>query len=453
MNITEDHDKLKKVIKKLEIVFSKIDFEYGSDEMLSFIYKGNHYQLNIDMISSIAKKFGDFKQVEFDNSNYFAIKTSKADNLIQYIETNIDDFIENVYLKISTNINEKENYLIDLLNDENIQIDNKKSIILKVETKIKKLSTIDDPELYSILFEQNKLLPSWENLLYDYNTQNNDVGEEEVKTEPEISESSIGFINIIENAEELCKVKIPKEVNSVNVYGKFWKKLIQIDEIDHQSYDLITKSSPWWYDDLNFDELNENKINSLIINDCINSTALSFNALKESFNSLHILLFEKRKINYFKILDQLTFDSDDLELLLKSSILNNIEKLKILNICSEETITTNRNLKLLSSILLLDDSFVLSDIVMNALLLNNQIPVIERIKIFIKYSNKYDLSFIDSFLTSLKGNYSLITDTSLKARIPQNHDNWQLLTILMNKRYISSISEIDSDFRVNHYRK
>ena len=133
--------------------------------------------------------------------------------------------------------------------------------------------------------------------------------------------------------------------------------------------------------------------------------------------------------------------------------MNNSEKLKILNNCSEEIIITNSNLKLLSSILLADNSFIVSDNILDSILVNNQVPVKERLSIFNKNSSKYDLTFIESFLTNLGGNYAWITDTSSKARIPQDHDNWQLLSVLANKRYISSFSEKDSDFRVNHKRK
>lgn len=451
LNIIDNHDKLKRVIEELRISFSEIDFENSSDEMLSFIYKGNYYQLNIEMITSVIKKFGEFNQVKFDNSNYFAIKASKADQLIQYVEVDIEKYVENVYLKISTNVNEKEEHLIALLNNENIEINNRESIILLIETKITKLSTIDDSELYSILLENNKIIPSWENLLYDYNNQIIEEGEEEnVK---EISKSSIGFINVIQNAEELAKVKIPKEVNSVNLYGKFWKKLLKKDEIEDQSYNLITKSSPWWYGEFDFDNLSENKIKSLIDNICIWGTAKNFVSLKEIFNGLNIYLLEKRKSDYFKILDQLTFDSKDLELILKSSILTNSEKLKIYNSCSEETIITNNNLKLLSSILLLDNSFVVSDTVLTSMLTNSNVPVTERINLFVKNSIKYNLSFIESFLKSLGGDYLSITDTSKRAKVLKTDFNIQLLNVLVSKKYISSISEKETHFSVNHRTK
>ena len=451
LKITEDHHKLKKIIEKLRLKFCNVDFENSSHEMLEFVYIGNYYQLNIDIVTGVIKKFGKFNQVEFDNSNYYAIKASKAEHLIQYVDANIDEYIENVYLKISNNINEKEECLIDLLNNGNIELDNKESVISRSKTKITKLSTIEDSILYPILLDNNKLFPSWENLLFAYNNQVNEEGGG--KSEPEISESSIAFINIIQNAEELSKVKIPIEVNSINIYGTFWRKLLQKDEIEDQSYNLIAKSNPWWYSDLRFEEISDNKIKSLINNNCINPTIQSFNLLKEKSRGLNIYLLEKRRSDYFKILDQLTFDSDDLELILKSLLIKNSDKLVVLNNCSEETVMTDSNLKLLSSILLGDDSFFVGDNILNSILINRKVPVKDRVKLFIKNSNKFDISSIESFLKNLEGNYAWITDTSSKARIPKELDNLQLLSILVDKGYISSFSEKENDYRINHKRK
>ena len=104
LNITNNYPKLKKVIVELGLNFNEIDFENSPDEMLNFIYEKNHYELNIGMIASIIKKYGEFNQVEFDNSNFSSIKNSKADQLIEYIEKNINKYIEDIYLKISSNI-------------------------------------------------------------------------------------------------------------------------------------------------------------------------------------------------------------------------------------------------------------------------------------------------------------------------------------------------------------
>lgn len=450
LSTTDNYDVLKKVIQELFLVFEEIDFESSPDEMLDFIYENNFYELNPQMVASIIKKFGDFRQIEFDNSNYFAIKSSKADKLIEYIDGNTNDYISNVYLKISTNINEKEEYLIELLNNKNINVDNKVSVISQVLTKVTNLSDIADSELYSTILDNNRLVASWKNLLHEYQSQHNQEGEGDIKLT--ISDSTISFINSIENAEELSRVKVPAEVNNENLYGEFWKKLIQVDAIEDSSYNLITKSNSWWYSNLSFESLSVSKIKSLIDNNCINPIANSFNLIKERSDGLNIYLLEKRKGDYFKILDQLTFDSEDLELILKSATLTNLEKLKILNTCSEETIITDINLKALSPLIFADVTFTVADKILESIILNNKVPTSERLGLFIRNSDKYDLPLIESFLNNLGGDYARITDTSTKARIPRSQQNWELLNILTRKGYISSFSDKESDFRVNHKR-
>lgn len=452
LNISLNNRKLTEIIKALEIKFTSIDFNNSSDELLTYIYENNHYKLNVKMVTSLIKKFGKFNQVKFDNSNYQAIKDSNANQLIQYVENNINEYIENVYLKIETNINEEERHLTSLLNNEAITIGNKESIIISTKTKIKKLDSITYINLYPILFQNNKVKPFWENLLYAYNNQETQTNDDESEIELEISQFIIDFINIKDNAEELSKVKIPKEVNGENIYSVFWKKIIQIDEINDDIYEIITKSNPWWYKDLKFDEISDNKIKTLINNNCLNPSTDTFNALKENSEGLNIYFLEKRKSYYFKILDELDFESDDLELILKSVILTNYEKQQLLNRSTSETVITDNNLKLLSEIIIKDNTFIVEESVLKALLNSKNISVIDRIQLYNKNYNKFDNIFIDNYLENLGGNYAEITNKSKKAKIPNNKDNKILLNNLISKDYISSISTKDNSFIVNHKR-
>ncbi|OYX86521.1 MAG: hypothetical protein B7Y83_01120 [Flavobacteriales bacterium 32-34-25] len=447
LNSIENTTKLKNIIEQLGLLFSKIDFENSNDEMLTYIYQNNLYELDIQTIASIIKKFGKFNQIDFDNSNFYAIKNSEAKRLIQHLELNFEKYIENIYLKIPTNSNEKLESLIELLNETTLKIGNKELIISQVNTKIDKLSKITNDNLYEILLDNNKILATWENLLFAYNSEEFAEGEEE----KEILTSIINFINLLENAKNLSNTKIPKETD--NDYKVFWKKILESNEIENESYNLITKSSPWWYSTLKFEKLSQDKIISLINNTCISPTKESLNNLKEFFDGLNIKLFEKRKTDYFKILHELTFDSRDLKLILLSTALENPEKLKIINICSTDTIKTNANLQLIASILLKDASFTVDDEIIKSILINGSVPIDNRIKIFIKYSSKYDNEFIDSFLKSLGGDYADITNTSLKAKLKKTDEHRKLLDIIEHKNYISSYSEKEKHYMVNHKRK
>lgn len=453
LSLINDHTILKKIIKELNLKFNQIDFKNSPIEMLDYIYENNYYEINPKMITPIIQKYGVFNQVSFDNSNYAMIKNSKATRLIEQIDNNINDYIKDTYLQISTNLNEEEEHLIQLLNNKNLKIENKESVIKQVVTKISKLSTINDNNLSDILLNENGLVATWENLLYIYNNQAIILNENDEETEKEISKSCIEFINIIKNAEELSKTKIPKEVNAVNIYSIFWKKLIQIDDLNDHAYDLIIKSSPCMYSDLNFGNLSELKIKSLINYGLITPISASYIDLKENFEGLNILLFEKNRKEYFKIIDEIEFDAKDIELILKSETLNNTEKLKIIESSDDEHITTNLNLNLLTSILLGNNSFIINDEIIKKILLNNSVPALNRLKLFIKNSSKYEDSFIAVFLSNLDSNYSLINDRTQKAKLHKNNENLMLLRILQTKNYISSFSELNSYYRVNHKRK
>jgi len=457
LNIINNHDKLKSIIEVLKIKFKTIDFESAPEELLSFVYSNNYYHLNIDLVVSMIKKFGIFDQVEFDTSNYSAIKNCQAIRLIEYIDEYINEYVSNVYLNVIPNKNEKEVYLLKLINDKNLNFEYKEIIIKQTNTKITTLSLIESNTLYPLLLENSKLLPLWKNLLCDYNNQetNQDETDEDKaeKKEIEISKSSVEFINDIENAKELSKTKIPVKVDSKNIYGVFWKKLIQTNDIDDQAYNLITKSNSWWYSDLKFKALSESKIISLINSNCINPVEESFNNIKEAYKGLNILLFEKRKNEYLKILEKLIFDSEDLESVLKSTSLKNSEKQKVINSSLEENIKTDKNLQYLSSILLSDVNFTITDNILKAIILNGNVAILNKVKLFNKNADKYDLSFINIFLNKLGGNYEQIIYKNLKAKITKNDDNFRLLNILKDKGYISSFSDLDSHFRVNHKRK
>lgn len=443
LNITSNSDKLKNVITDLQLKFTDLNFENSPENILDFIYKNNHYEFNERIVRQIVKKYGEFEQVSFDNSNYSSLKNSKSDNLISYIEANIDNYIKNLYLKLNTNINEEQKAYLELLNHSDLSLKLKKELIKKVTTKISNISFIEDENLVSFIFENNKIEPKWDNLLFSF--QN---------SEDKISDSTISFINNIDNAIELSKVKIPTKVNDENIYGVFCKVLMQLNDIENKSYDLITNSIPWWYSDLNIGNLDEEKIHSLIQNRVISPTIESFESLKENYDELNIELLEKHKSIFIELIDELVLDTNDLELILKSTDLNNLEKIKFLETCSNDIIESNaENLKLISQLLLDDDSFQINELLLKDLIISKSVSIVNRIKIFNKNLFSVDEIFIEKFLISLSSNYEKITNKNKKAKVQDNSDNRELLNNLKDKNYISSFSKGLFGLRVNHKRK
>nr|WP_158837518.1 hypothetical protein [Polaribacter sp. L3A8] len=369
LNITSNNDKLISVISELQLKFIDLNFENSPENILDFIYENNHYEFNAKIVRKIVKKYGEFEQVSFDNSNYSSLKNSKSDSLINYIEANINDYIKNIYLKLETNINEEQKAYLELLNHSELSLKLKKEVIKKVVTKISDISPIEDANLLSYIIENNKIEPKWENLLSFF-----------IKSEDKILDSTIDFINNIENANKLSKVKIPTKVNDENIFGVFCELLILSNDIENKSFDLITNSIPWSYSGLNIANLDKEKVNSLIKNEVISPTIESFNILKEKYQTSAIELLEKYKSEFIKLIEELVLDENDLELILKSTVLNNIEKLKFLESCSNNTIASNfENFKLISQILLNDNSFRINEQLFNDLIINKNVSIVNNV--------------------------------------------------------------------------
>ena len=185
----------------------------------------------------------------------------------------------------------------------------------------------------------------------------------------------------------------------------------------------------------------------------IQPTADSFEFLKKEFDELNIFLLERNQKEFSKIIDEITFDENDIEMILKSSSINNIEKNKFLDKCSNEIILSNvENLKLISELLLEDDLFKTNEVIFKSLITSNSISINNRIKLFNKNLFSVDEIFIENFLKALSNRYEKITDKSKKAKIVDNPDNRELLNILKNKNYISSFSEGLFGLSVNHKR-
>lgn len=109
-----------KIIGTLNVKFTYIASPQNKwDSVLDTIYKGCHYVLNKENINFIMSEFGRFKYNISVYGLYSRAMESGCTELKDYIQSNINDFVSNVY--IGNNLpNEKDEYLIELINNEKI---------------------------------------------------------------------------------------------------------------------------------------------------------------------------------------------------------------------------------------------------------------------------------------------------------------------------------------------
>lgn len=445
-------EKLKEIISELGCHFEELDFTTSPEDLINYVYENWHYRITINNISNFIKKYGKFDQSKFDTSNYAAIMTSECKEVVDRIHNNISVYIENVYLKIETNTSEEEKYLIQLLNNEELEKRTKDEIISKTDTSIDLIRNIHDTAIYPTLLSESKINVKWDNLLHAYISLK-DLSEDD--TAPVLPKAVIDFINNGSHSQTLSETKTSKDGVLKSKYSGLWKSIIHSPEIREDSYELITKSCPWWYDNLDFENISKNKVKVLIKNICVSPNEISYEKLKENHDGLNIYLLETLKVHLLKLLDKIQFDSDDLELVLESQHLTTNEKSKILDQCEAEVITTATNLALITSLLISNESLKISDEILESILLESTIDSEKRLMLFNENETKYDNDFVESLIDSLDAKLSKINDKSIKAKIPKIETNKLFLKILERRGYISSYSDWKADkyYRINHKRK
>lgn len=435
--------KLEQIIARLNLKFVSIDIE-SPKFLLEYLFRNDYYDINVEMFRTMMSFNKEFEADEFEIANYGYILSKGYDYQIKYIHSNIDEYVEFVYLKLENNTKEKLEHYQQLLNSSDLDIVLKEEIIKKVETYIEDVSEIEDNSVVDLLFKHSKVKARWDNILHSFESE-----------EYKFSDGLIEYFNILQNAELLSKEKITtvKVGDELKNYSLCYA-IIYDNRINPNSYKILLTSIPWRYEKFETAKLSKDRIEILIEADKVDPTVLSYQYLKKNFNGTNILLFENSMGHFHGKMNEITIDSSDLNLVLKSTKLSNKDKFYILNNCDEDVlIEKSENLEIIAQLLLKDASNSISDNLKIQLLLEKGISQNDRLILYDRFKNVLLIELIDDFLTSLGAPYEEITNSNKRAILKDLKINRMLLDNLIHLGYISSYSENDKGLRVNHKRK
>lgn len=442
LNVISTLEKLKQIVESLKIKFTDLDITETPKELIEVIYQNNFYEINIAMIKLLLKSRNKFNEIDFDTKNYFSIKNSECDKLDNYINSDINTYAENVYLRIDTNINEAEESLIELLNNEHLTVENKSKIIGQTETVVSVISTIEELEIKKLLLEKSKIAATWENVFNYYENVEN-----------EFDAVVITFIEKDGIALELSKKKIEKDGEGENKYTRFITKLLTTDEISNDIYQLLLKSIPYRFSNLDFSQLSEGKVR-LLLNNILVFNLTNYKLLKETFTDLHIIFLEIYKGDFIKNVSEYTLDPNDLSQLINSNKLSEYEKNVIIENVDETLITSQMDsLKGIGELILKENSFRVSDSILKIVIVNSALSVEQRCRIFYWKQNQVPLDYIDEFLKALGEPYSDITIKGKRPLFPNVEYNRKLIEVLDSRNYISKFDFEKKGIRISTFKK
>ena len=441
MNIPTSEERIKGIIKGLKLKFAKIELD-SPLELLDFVFKNNHYAINVEMLRFSATFKKEIKAGLFENKNYSFILSTKNQSLINYIESNIQEYIESVYLKLKNNTNEEIDSLSKLLNNEKLDKEQKTQIILHSKIIIEDISIIDNQETVNLLIDNLMMAATWENILEIFEM-----------SESLINKELTAFLNQPEIVSKLSEMKMTtaKNEDGVLLYMKLCKAIIHNENINLHSFDLLVRSIPWCYEEFESEKLTKEKIDILIENRIVNPTISSFDFLSENYKGSNVLLLEKHIEKFKDKIKAISIDSDDLVLILKSKVINENSKFEFVNNLEDADIMTNLDsAKIIIRYLVDSKTYDVRDSLKLLLLNSEDLEAIDRIKLFNNNIELISMDKMDSFIISLGGKYEKISDKNRRADIDDTPINRLFLINLEKLHYISSFSAVKKGLRVFH---
>ncbi len=431
-------NKIERLIERLDVKFKCIEKNMYEPTLLDFVYKNNRYDINEDIIELIIEKYSDKTSNDLRRANYTTIRNSGCEFLIEYIENNINEYIENVFLKLATNVEESENTMIDLLKKQ-ISHENKYAIIEKERVIISDITSIDK-ELWDKLILNKKVNVNWFNIITYYSKS------------MEINKTVFNYLNEEEIYIKLSKLKMnDNNYFEESVVEKLSLQLIKCKDIKEESFKELLRSMPYRYDNLDVDDLSDNRINNIIKNKNLNLTLDNYNLVKEHYISSLVLLIIYNMDVYLDNPGKYKLNSQEINRLLDSSI-SKEEKISIIQNIDEDSIA--EDMELINKVVyyvLNNDIYLKEDTLIK--IIESEIEENKKIMLINKQINSLDKSSIFRLLKILGGPYAEITKYGKRPLIKGGDDNKQLAINLYKKKCIRSHTVEKGNLRINTFRK
>lgn len=421
--------KVIKLIEELNIKFTSLDTIDGY-EILDFIFKKSHYALTPYMINKmIFNKCAPQSEVEeyLKTAHLTTIKSDKLikdkEVLIEYINSNINEYIKNVFLIIDTNTEESEETIKELLNNEDLEESLKVEVVKKQNNSITKIDSIKQQKLWDILLDQNKVKSTWENMsqYYDYLGFNNPL---------------IQHLSIESNALELSKVRVDEEYceEHPEFNTRLLEDILQSNVFDINIYKNLIENNGWIYSSLDISDLDVDKISLLVEHNIFQFISKCFNHLKEYTESCHIELVEKNINDYLDKYDEFNIDTSDLIKLLNSSKITDGIKKQLIEKIDYNLISNKDMAQLIYSYV---DKTIIKSIYYTKRMLENLESLESKVNLVIEQISEFNNEEFIEILQLLPDEYSQIANLDGSETVLKNNQyNKKLIKILHDREFI-----------------
>jgi hypothetical protein len=322
-----NNPQIKKLIDGFSLIgvsFEWIDYNVSNKELFMAVYKNNLYKLTFNFICLILEVvYGLKKNNDFNNKNYTLISSKPDEPLAQYINKNIDEYITIMLDNCFERITDEEPVVLEIINNPEIDIDNKTRYITLLQTEIEQIETVDDKELWSLLLEEKLVKYSESNILsYFFLSKNG------------LDSFLVRFINDFDYKLKFDSDSIDSDFGE-NAASNFFKAIITCNELNNERYESILYSLNMYYPSFSITGIEEDKIHILIKLKIIQMSEDSLIFMRAHYPN-QLMPFITRNIKQYteEVINQENFDLNEMVSLLEEKI-NDKYKVRLLGFTSE----------------------------------------------------------------------------------------------------------------------
>ncbi|WP_031480710.1 YobI family P-loop NTPase [Maridesulfovibrio frigidus] len=220
------------VLNDLEVKFEVLKELKSNNQLIEYAYEHNLYEINEENISFL---IGDYSWKSDDGNlsakNYTTICESETTKLAQYIDNNLAEYINKVFLTLPENIKESGDVINKLLTSEKLNMEQKEKVIEKQDYIFESFEGVPS-ELWNTLLEKDKITPSWKDLI-DY--LSSEEYEESLLTS--VFKSTYNCKKLGADEDHLDELRTDEGWN-------LFKVILNNDEIADTNYCALVKASP-----------------------------------------------------------------------------------------------------------------------------------------------------------------------------------------------------------------
>lgn len=317
---------VKKSLCKLDIKFKKLD-EQKENGLLKFIYENNLYEINSDMLRLVFKYNGKTDD-EFEEKNLSIVMSDESlSKLKEYINNNKQKYIDNCYLE---NINNRNNIMniIDCINNWNISLESKNSMIKKIEKKVIDIRDVNS-EYYNKFVENDKMDSNWSNYFYVYCANGEEITKEMVK-------------NIEDNISTISEIKdIDIKQEEVENLMRFKEKIVKNNEINIEVYKVLLNKINIKIKSIATNEIESDRLKLLVDKNMVEITKNNLITIYEQQINL-LDKFVNNNIDIFiSNIDSFELNQKMIHKIVESLLIPNRYKTKIINLVDNELINSS----------------------------------------------------------------------------------------------------------------